>query len=272
MPEDVRPDGVERGSLEHVLFITLTVAIDYQREANALWRSARTTYEDCQTRYLFEPRALHERAWREVRRDLQTHRLSKKFNADCNIWRTVGITFFKKWHGDPRNFLADCRWDAPTILERLRSGTHLNNGRPVPDFPFLRGNKIGPLWVRMLRDNVGLDVRNLESVPIPVDVHVARATLSLGLVRGRYEGSLEGLYQEIRQAWRESVKGLSVDGRAMIALDVDEPLWHLSKYGCTDRDRETGVCPHYVRCEMREFCVRGKVVVGGGRIAMDTAV
>ena len=33
-----------------------------------------------------------------------------------------------------------------------------------------------PLWVRMLRDNVGLEIWNLESVPMPVDVHIARAT------------------------------------------------------------------------------------------------
>jgi hypothetical protein len=36
MPEDVQPAGVERGSLEHILFITLMVAIDYQREAGVL--------------------------------------------------------------------------------------------------------------------------------------------------------------------------------------------------------------------------------------------
>lgn len=33
MPEDLLPEGVARGSREHLLFITLTVAIDYQRDA-----------------------------------------------------------------------------------------------------------------------------------------------------------------------------------------------------------------------------------------------
>ena len=32
MPEDTPPAGVEESSLEHLLFITLTVSIDYQRE------------------------------------------------------------------------------------------------------------------------------------------------------------------------------------------------------------------------------------------------
>ncbi len=201
---------------------------------------------------------------------MQRYRLSKKPGKDCNIWRTVGITFYKQWNGDPRNFLEACGWSAPVILERLRSGTHLNNGRQVPDFPYLRGNKIGPLWLRMLRDNAGLEIKELEAVPIAVDVHVARATLALGLVRGVYDGDVEGIYEEIRRAWRQSVKGLEVGGRGMVALDVDEALWHLSKYGCTDRDQATGECSHYERCEARELCVSGKVVVSEGRVLLRT--
>jgi len=270
MPEDVMPAGVETGSLEHILFLTLTVALDYQREAEALWRAARETFADPATRYLFEPKALHETAWQTVREDMQRYRLSKKPGKDCNIWRTVGITFHKQWEGDPQNFLEDCKWDAPTILERLRSGTHLNNGRQVPDYLFLRGKKIGPLWLRMLRDNADLEIKNLEEVPIAVDVHVARATLALGVVRGGYDGDDEGMYEEIRRAWRQSVKGLEVGGREMVALDVDEPLWHLSKYGCTDRDQATGECSHCERCEAREFCVPGKVVVSKGRVLLGT--
>jgi hypothetical protein len=161
----------------------------------------------------------------------------------------VAITFFKQWAGDPRGFLEACQWSAPVILKRLAEGTHLNNGRAVPDFPFLRGKKIGPLWMRMLRDNVGLEIRDMDEVPIPVDVHVARASLAVGMVRGRYDGNLEGIYAEIR-AWRESVKDLRLHDRPMIALDIDEPLWHLSKYGCTDRNLVDGVsAPRRLRCE-----------------------
>lgn len=252
------------------MFITLTVGIDYQRDAVALWESARRSFEDPNTRYLFDCKALDEADCRKVREDMQKHGLSKKGGKDSNIWRTVGITFWKKWGGDPRNFLADCGWEAPTVLDRLANSRHVNNGVEVLDFPYLRGPKIGPLWVRMLRDNVGLEIKNLEMVPIPVDVHVARATLALGIVRGQYEGNLEGVYQSIREAWRESVKGLQADGREMIALDVDEPLWHLSKSGCTDRDGETGECPHFGVCEVRELCVRGRVAVTKGRALLGT--
>lgn len=39
MPEDLAPEGVAVGSEAHLRFITLTVAIDYMRDADQLWRA-----------------------------------------------------------------------------------------------------------------------------------------------------------------------------------------------------------------------------------------
>ena len=181
MPEDLRPKGVRKGSLQHQLFITLTVAIDYQRDANTLWKVSRKTFEDPKTNYLFDPKSLHLTPPRTIAKDMQKHGLSKKPQKDADIWRTVGVTFYKKWNGRPEEFLKSCDWYAPEILKRLKSDTHLYNKKPVADYPYLRGDKIGPLWIRMLRDNVRMkELEGLEDVPIPVDVHVARASLATG--------------------------------------------------------------------------------------------
>jgi hypothetical protein len=271
MPEDILPIGMQRGSLDHILFITLTVSIDYQRDADALWKASRMTYENKNSRYLFDPRSLHEHLPRTIISDMQKYHLSKKATKDAEIWRTVGVTFYKKWGGNPRNFLADCGWDAINILYRLKIGQHLYNNRLRNDYPYLRGDKIGPLWLRMLRDNVGLNkIINLDKVPIPVDIHVARATLALGIVKGNYNDSLAAIYENIRQAWFESVKGLKVDRRSMIALDVDEPLWHLSRYGCTDRDKNSGKCPHFLLCELKDYCTPGRLEVNSHQVIMVT--
>ena len=271
MPEDILPKGIIKGSLTHIMFITLTVSIDYQRDAPALWSASRKTFEDPNTRYLFDPKALHETPFRKIVEDMPKYKLSKKPQKDAYIWRTVGVTFYKKWNSDPRNFLQDCNWDALTVLKRLKKDVHLYNGRWVHDYPYLRGDKIGPLWLRMLRDNVGIKkLKNLDKVPIPVDIHVARATLAIGVVRGKFNGSLNDLFGYVRKAWFESVKGLNVKNRPMIALDVDEPLWHLSKYGCSKRDKITGNCPVFENCELRKFCVSGKIKIENNRAEVDT--
>lgn len=225
MPEDILPSGVNRGSLEHLLFITLTVSIDYQRDAVGMWKSSRESFADPETAWLYDLELLSASTPKQVIETMQKHGLSKKTKKDAHIWRTVGTTFFKKWEGDPRKFLDNCGWDAPTILERLKNDTHLYNQRDRNDYPYLRGDKIGPLWLRMLRDNVGLDqLKNLDKVPIPVDVHIARATAATGVVRGQFEGSLNEYYEIVRKAWFQSVEGIDLDGRPMIALDVDESL------------------------------------------------
>ncbi len=105
MPEDIIPTGMIKGSLEHILFITLTVSIDYQRDASALWYSSRKTFEDPETRYLFNPKSLHKTSPRIIVKDMQKYKLSKKPKQDANIWRTVGATFYKKWEENPYNFL-----------------------------------------------------------------------------------------------------------------------------------------------------------------------
>ena len=137
MPEDIMPAGMEKGSLEHILFITLTVSIDYQRDADSMWASSRQTYADSATRYLYDPRALHETPLQTIIRDMQKYSLSKKPKNDAHIWRTVGVSFFKKWQSDPRNFLENCIWDASQVLHRLKKDTHTQNHRQTWDYPFL---------------------------------------------------------------------------------------------------------------------------------------
>lgn len=259
MPEDLVPIGIDPGSRKHLLFITLTVAIDYQRDATALWNSSRHTYEDAATCYLFEPAEVVSTPLSKVINDMQKHKLSKKPNKDALIWATISETIVNKFHNDPRNILKAGEFKGDRILELLRKSKHMKNGRWIPDFPYLSGNKIGPLWVRMLRDNLGYDIANMELIPIPVDVHVARATLTLGIVRGKYSGHINELFNYIRQAWFESVKGLKrSDGLPMIALDVDESLWHLSRGGCTKR-HSNGYCSRKAICLCRDFCIPGEI-------------
>jgi len=272
MPEDILPMGMIKGSLDQLMYITLTVSIDYQRDASSLWESSRKSFLDPETKYLFSCEALHSISRQKIINDMQKFKLSQKPNKDADIWRKLGITFYNKWNGDPRNFLEDCRYDSLIILKRLKEDTHIYNNRPVPDFPYLRGNKIGPLWLRMLKDNVGIhELKNLDKVPIPVDVHVARATLSLGIVRGFYKGSLENMFKHIRHAWFESVQGFYSENRPTIALDLDEALWHLSKYGCSDhRDSNTGICSVYNTCEAKNCCIRGKVILKANHVELQT--
>ncbi|HXY87300.1 MAG TPA: hypothetical protein VEG44_02570 [Candidatus Acidoferrales bacterium] len=52
------------------------------------------------------------------------------------------------------------------------------------------------------------ELKNLKMVPMPIDIHVARATLATGVVKGHFNGKMNELFENIREAWFESVAGL----------------------------------------------------------------
>ncbi len=263
MPEDAPPRGVQRGSRQHALFITLTVTIDYQRDAHELWRAARSTYEDPATRFVFYPERLTVKSRPALVTALRRHGLSRKHHRDAGFWYAVASTLHRRWDDDPRRFVKACGCDAPTILDRLVKDRHDEEGEARNDFPNLRGRKIGPLWVRMLHDNVGLPIRNLKKVPIPVDVHIARATFSLGVLRGRVRSSFTEVIPAIQGVWAEAA-----DGVEHIALDYDEPLWYLSKFGCSRRRGDE--CPRAHECPVASYCVDGKVRVTATEVDTET--
>ncbi|MEJ5226825.1 hypothetical protein [Thermodesulfovibrio sp.] len=252
MPEDKLPMGVQERSLEHILFVTLTTCIDYMRDSQSLWNNSRKTYEDPQTSYLFEPSLVSETPIEKIIEDMNKHNLSQRPRQDAKIWRTNSITFHKKWNNNPINLFEKFSYDALEILRHLR-----NNRR---DYPYLSADKIPLVWLRILKDNVGIKFKNIEKVPIPVDTHIARATLATGVVRGKATINKDELNELIKEAWFKSLDSLKINNRQIIPLDLDKPFWHLSRYGCSKyRDKSSGQCSRKETCEAKDFCVKGKI-------------
>ena len=50
---------------------------------------------------------------------------------------------------------------------------------------------------------------------------------------------------------------------------MDEPLWHLSRYGC--KFRKGSFCPNKWRCPVSKFCVNGIVEVSAEGVKIDTS-
>jgi len=120
----------------------------------------------------------------------------------------------------------------------------------------------------MLKDNAEINFQNLEKVPIPVDRHIARATLTLGILRGQFYGSIESLYKKIREVWFKIAEDLNFK---IFPLKMDIHLWCLSKYWCSkNRDNEKGECKIKERCFLNDFCVKGKIILKDNRAEIDT--
>lgn len=258
MPESMLPAGMERGSVEHACFITLTVAIDYMRDAADLWRAARDTFEDPSTRWTFDPFEIGQRHG-ELRPALEAHRVVRRQEDDPATWGAVAAGLVQSADGDPRRLAKSVDNDAVELLKLVRRPEHRRR------FPRLRGRKIGPLWIRMLADEVQVPLLRLAEVPIPVDVHIARTTFACGALCGRARGTVEELAPSISEVWRAACEGLDA-----YPLQLDQALWLQSRDGCSTRRGES--CPRESECVISDLCVGGIVSLAGGAIEVDTSV
>ena len=257
MPEELLPKSVKKGSYKHLMFITLTVSIDYQRDASELWKASRHTIDTKNTLWIYSPEEVLRRTDNELVTAMQKYGLSKKPIKDSlRIWKPICKSFYELFNSDPRILLKECNYDALGVFESMKS-------RYKRYFPYLSGRKILPLWIRMMNDVVGINLKNLDKIPIPVDIHIARATLCLGCLKGEYTGSIEGIFMEINEVWREACESLPY-----YRLELDEPLWHLSRYGCTNR--HNNYCIGSTECPVSKYCIPGKVYVSANRIEIDT--
>lgn len=245
LPESKPPEGVTRGSYDHIMFLTLSVSIDYQRSAKDLWDSARTTWENENTRWAFFPEEIKKRSLEELIECLARYKLSKKREKDAKIWRTVALSFLELFEGDPRNLFAKFDYDAPTIIQKMKTQYGKN-------FPYLAGStstgKILLLWIRMLHDEARIKFNNLHNVAIPIDIHTARATITTGCLSGKFEGSFTKLTEEAKKAWIEACEGTN-----HYPLELDEPLWNLSRLGCSSY-KLGSPCPKRNQCNLSNFC------------------
>ena len=245
LPEELIPEGIVVGSYDHIVFLTQSVSIDYMRSAQQLWDAARTTWKDETTKWVFYPKEIAERNLEDLINAMAKYKLSKKHTKDPKIWRKVALSFNELFDGDPRNLFEKFNYDALQIFNSMRS----QYGK---SFPYLAGStgtsKILSLWIRILHDVAKVKFKNLHDVPIPVDIHTARATITTGCLAGEFSGTFNELVDKTKKAWIEACKGTN-----FYPLQLDEPLWNLSRYGCSNY-KNGNPCPVRNQCELRSYC------------------
>ncbi len=259
LPDDVVKNLAEKLDREgFLLVVTYTTALDYMRNAEELWQSSLNTLQDDEVNWVFNPSAVVERGRDELLKALTKHGLAKKKNKDTDIWFTISRTLSEKYNGSITTLFEEYEYDTVSMFEDF-----LKNRKE--EFPSLSGTKIFPHWIRSLKEKVQLPLKRVEELPIPVDVHVTRATFTTGCITGKYssKGITETVKKKVIEVWREGLKGTGI-----APIEMFRPLWLLSKHGC--HYRKDGERPKLNECPVSNFCVDGKVVVTSKKVEIDT--
>ena len=220
----LRESGISERGLR--LFITFVAAMDRIRDADVLWGNGVRFFQEHPE--MFEPAEIVATPLLSLRMQLMSFGVSKLHVPDSEAWSVIARSLVRDdspvtrvvelGAGDARDLLRDLR-------KRMKGRSR---------FPLLRGDKIGPMWVRMLAAPGGATIEHINAIPVQVDVQVRRATRDLGVADppgGEIDGHVRSV---IQSAWRDAVDMAKFGGPPGIAgtcAALDPALWALGKYG-----------------------------------------
>ena len=225
------------------MYLTFIAAMDRARDANRLWRDGLALFRAMPG--LFEPAMASVVPIDSLRRTLRDARVSQRHGPDSEAWSRIASTL-ASGEGPVRRVIEDGVGDAQVLLKDLRS-----KRAGQSSYPMLRGPKVGPMWVRIIAAPGGAAIRNIDSIPVAVDVHVKRVTENLG-VADTADLNVYEAKPIIHAAWHDAVAETSIGGPPGIAgtcAALDPALWLFGKYGCSFCEKKNKLTPISQACD-----------------------
>lgn len=217
MPEDANPH-FEKCSLENYLYFTLPMALNYQRNSYTLWESALKTYNDEETRFIFNPKECLERKFEEVQYALTKYRVALQKQKQTEIWLTLCKTFVDLFDGDIRKLF----YNLDNDVDRIRDFIQKENKKK---FPYLSGTKICNYWLYVIYQYTDKKYKNIEKLTVAPDTHVVKATHRLGLITDE-ELERSDVQLITIEKWNKLLEGTKYK-----PIDIHTPLWLWSRNG-----------------------------------------
>ncbi len=217
MPEDANPHLDEK-SLENYLYFTLPMALNYQRNSYKLWESAKKTYDDVTTRFVFNPKEVVKCDFSVVQEALVKYRIALQPTKQTEIWIKLCQTFVELFDGDIRKLFDDFHND----VDKIRDFIQLQNKK---NFPYLSGTKICNYWLFVIYQYTDRTYKNIGSLTVAPDTHVVKATYRLGLIDDK-ELNSANVQKIVIERWNNLLKDSKYK-----PIDIHTPLWLWSRNG-----------------------------------------
>ena len=215
MPEDENPN-LEKSSKENFNYFTLPMALNYQRNSYKLWESAKKTYMDPETSFVFDTKKVVSCDYSKVQNALVKYRLALQKEKQTTIWITLCKTIENLLNGDIRNIFSICNNDVNTIRNFIQK-------EHKKDFPYLSGNKICNYWMFVIYQYTNINYINKNDLTVAPDTHVLKSSLKLEIIsKEDYEKSNAQLICIYN--WNKLLKNSPIS-----PIDIHTPLWLWSR-------------------------------------------
>lgn len=216
MPEDTNPGFSDFQIEERLAYFTLPMALNYQRDSYKLWEAALKTFEDSETKFVFDVHAISLKSEEEMRTALMKYKVALQPNKHVSTWRTIARTVDENW-GSFEKLVASVDSDFVQLKQIIQ--IDYKKG-----FPYLSGPKIFNYWSFILSTYGGVQLKNRDQIDIAPDTHITQCSVRLTVITQDESVSLSK--EQISSRWREVLKGSGID-----PIDMHSPFWFWSRNG-----------------------------------------
>ncbi|MFA6919338.1 MAG: hypothetical protein WC244_04520 [Patescibacteria group bacterium] len=216
MPEDSNP-GIEKMDREsRMAYFTLPMALNYQRNSYKLWEAALKTFNDPETKFVFDVGKISKSSESEIRVALMKYKLALQPNKHVSTWTAIAKTINDNW-GSFEKFFDVANGDF-LILKQLVNIDHKKG------FPYLSGPKIFNYWSFIISTYGGVKLSNRQFIDIAPDTHITQCSARLGIITEEEIKTISK--EEISRRWRNILENSNID-----PIDMHSPLWFWSRNG-----------------------------------------
>ena len=214
MPEDSHPEF--KNQEERLAYFTLPMALNYQRNSYTLWECVLKTYQDAETKKVFDLKFCATAPKKELQKFLTKHKVALQSNKHISTWQVIAKTVYENW-GSFSNLFNAADNDFLKLQEIVQK-THKKG------FPYLSGPKIFHYWTFIISTYGKIPLKNKQFIDIAPDTHITKCSVLLEVIT---EQEAETLPKEaISEKWRGLLKGSNI-----AAIDMHPPLWFWSRNG-----------------------------------------
>jgi hypothetical protein len=213
MPEDFSPESFENEEAR-LIYFTLPMSLNYQRDSYKLWESALKTFNDSETRIVFNIQSCANMSEEKLRNYLTKYKVALQPNKHVSTWQKIAKTISENW-GSISNLLQFVDYDflklRDVVQKKFKKG-----------FPYLSGPKIFNYWSFIIQKYGKVNLKNSEFIEIAPDTHITKCSVLLGVITKEESESFSK--EKISKRWRELLQGTGIN-----PIDMHAPLWFWSR-------------------------------------------
>jgi hypothetical protein len=214
MPEDENPWFTDNQKELRLVYFTLPMALNYQRNSYSLRESVLKSYTDTDTNDLFSIKNSATMSSDILRSKLMKHKIALQPNKHIHTWQTIAQTMYtNRWTCE--NLFEACGYDFLVLKEIVQK-------KHKAWFPYLSWPKIFNYWSFIIQQYWKIPLKNSAYIDIAPDTHITQCSVKLWIISAAEAITLskEAIAQRRRDALQDTW---------ITPIQMHSPLWFWSR-------------------------------------------